>query len=69
MIVRLPGSFKKQYKESLEPFTQIHQCSKILKFPFCIVHIKTPQDKCILNKHDKVTLTFVFKGCRKTANY
>lgn len=47
-------------------FTSVPQ---ILKFPLSIVFIKTPEDKSILNKHDKVALTFVFKGCRKTANY
>lgn len=68
MIIDSLEVSNKKYKEPFEPFTQM-KCSKILKFPFSTVHIKTPADKCILNKHDKVALTFVFKGCRKTANY
>lgn len=59
---------QKQYKESLKSFVRFTNAPHWW-FSFSIVHIKTPEDKYILNKHDKVALTFVFKGCGKAANY
>lgn len=49
--------------------TQVYQCSWIFKFPIATVLVGISEIKHILNKHDKLALTFVFKGCRKTANY
>lgn len=50
---RLPGTFKSNTKSPSNLLLRFTKALQILKCPLSNVHIKTPGDKYILNKHDK----------------